>query len=642
MTPGTFIQQAPLSGPPLWERGQCPITGLPVRSRPEWRDIPLTGRSSVSFCLVGDAVLHTAPVGVAGSIGVPRLYEKRAQVLEEVGLTSQPYAELKCFDGIPLRHSRRGRQEYVRQLTAEYDRGYLQGYWGYGGPRVFGWILTTAKLVANRADAQVYYVNEYTTAIQEALALLGTLQPSSQTSQGLEDVQRGWTYRTDGFGVTFEVLDGGVVLERSWGRFRRRHVRPYFAVLEQLVEVADPRGDGTFVQINDATHLDRLDWRAAVAYFSAAAELHRRHPCHGIIVCNSVGPVQAVSKVAHRIFPFPFVVEPDLVAARARAQEFVRTPQRVPALISPVPTSLRRPSTGDVALEERIRELVAYAGTINWHVKGIGEPELRPDDPFAPVYQLLRVLKHDFDSVLADRDAMQDRVLRASKLSALGTLTAGVSHELNSPLTAVLGDATVILEQGESDVVMRSAERIQRCARRMRDVIDQLSVFSRSGVGGTSTELDVKFCVEQACAELTPLLGERGVKVGLDLAPEQMPIRCDRCHLKTVLHNVVINASQSYTGLDVRGPHSVVLRTRRAGEWVQIRCEDQGSGMPPEVADRAFDPFFTTRDVGEGTGLGLYICDRLVTDHGGRIALESEPGHGTTVVIEFPPLTNHT
>jgi signal transduction histidine kinase len=295
------------------------------------------------------------------------------------------------------------------------------------------------------------------------------------------------------------------------------------------------------------------------------------------------------------------------------------------------------PTLQSSSVVERVNEIVRYDGTIDWYTRGMEEPKVADDDPFAPVYQLLRVLKLDFDAILAEREAMQDQVLRASKLSALGTLTAGVSHELNSPLTAVLGDASVIEETSEDPVVLRSAQRIGRCAKRMRDIIDQLSVFGRSGgTGGATEDLDPNECVLQAHEELGSLLRERSVEVILDLASALPPVRCDRGHLKTVLHNLLINASVAYQGLDRPRPYPVTLSTARARDWVQFRCTDQGIGMSAEVQARAFDPFYTTRDVGEGIGLGLYICDRLITDHGGRIRLESEMGVGTTVIIELP------
>ncbi|MDY0004938.1 MAG: HAMP domain-containing sensor histidine kinase, partial [Polyangia bacterium] len=538
--------------------------------------------------------------------------------------------EIENYSGIPLRHPRRGNQQFFDFLASEVKEGTLQGFWGYGGPWVIRWILGTARLVTDRPDIQIFYVNDYSTAIREVLALLASLQPQGggDLAEGAE--RTGWSYMSEGFRVTFDLLEDGTVLDRSKGHFRLVHVKPYFALLEQLLEVENPRGDGSFVQINDGAELDHLDWRAAVHYFRAAADLHRRHRCHGMVVCNAVGPVGAVSMIGHRIFPFPFVVEPDLPSARRRARELLRPSRPMQAVA--LPSLIPLPPLADQGVEQVVR----YAGTIDWHTRGIDEPPVASDDPFAPIYHLLRVLKLDFDTILAEREAMQEQVLRASKLSALGTLTAGVSHELNSPLTAVLGDASVILEQSEDPEISRSAKRIQRCAQRMRDIIDQLSIFGRRGNGGATVDADVNECVLQAHEELDQLLDQRNVEIALDLAPELPPVRIDQGHLKTVLHNLLINASIAYEGKALPLPHPVVLSTSIVEDWVHIACADQGVGMTDEVRERAFDPFFTTRDVGQGIGLGLYICDRVVADHGGRIRLESKVGEGTTVTIELP------
>jgi signal transduction histidine kinase len=277
---------------------------------------------------------------------------------------------------------------------------------------------------------------------------------------------------------------------------------------------------------------------------------------------------------------------------------------------------------------------------------------------------------------------MQEQVLQAAKLAALATLTAGVAHELNSPLTAVLGYANVLQEQSDDPMVHQAAERITRCGGRMRDIIEQLTVFTRSGDTPRIQPLHINDSIRSASVLLEAALRKRdpSVELCLTLGAGLPPVTCDPGHLQSVIHHLVLNAhaacasaltaqaaQTAQTAQTAQAaqtaeetaqtaeetaqtaeiaepapqragttPPVIELSTEVTADGVRIQCRDPGCGMTPEVRRRAFDPFFTTQDVGEGTGLGLFVCHRLVTDHGGTIRLDSTAGEGTTVTIDFP------
>ncbi len=618
----------PTTGP------RCPVTGLAIERRPEWEGIPLTGSYSVTFRLIGEHVLHVSPRGNAGLHGMPRLYEKRREVLEQTGLTGHPYCEIKNYDGIALRHPPTARRQFVARLRDEYDHGTLVGYWGYGGPRVFRWIMSGTKVLENRPEARVYYARDYDTAIREATVLLSDLETAAQDETATRPRRAAWNYEGETYHLTFEVAAPRILVEHSMGRMRAEDVAPYFELQERVLAETGFGGHRGFVQINDGAQLNQIDFRAQVQYYRSLSALVRRHRCLGVVTCNARGPVAAATRLGGSLFPVPFVIEPDLDRARLRAERLLR--ERHVPMVRRALTAMR-PSRE--ALRQPVMNLVAYAAAMDWESRGYPEATEAPDDPLGPVYNLLRVLKHDFDTMLDEREAMQTRVLQAAKLTSLATLTAGVAHELNSPLTAVLGYAEFLHERTEDPDAIRTAERIQRCAQRMRDIIDQLALFSRSGTSGAARRLDVNASLREDVSLLEPLLERHRVSIETQLAPDLPPIWCDRGHLQSVIHNVIVNSCKAYPDGTPGPRRTISLETSLHGEWVQIRCVDQGVGMPANVADRAFDPFFTTKDVGEGMGLGLFVCHRLVTDNGGRLELDSAPGRGTTVLLSFPRTT---
>jgi signal transduction histidine kinase len=231
----------------------------------------------------------------------------------------------------------------------------------------------------------------------------------------------------------------------------------------------------------------------------------------------------------------------------------------------------------------------------------------------------------------------EQALIQSEKLASLGRLAAGVAHELNNPLTSIVMNANLVIEElGEHAPLSRELKKIDRDAVRCQRIIDDLRAFAR--VPQVERVLsDVDSVVEQALSSAVHELGRRNIHVRCDLAPDLPKIPWDPTRMVQVLTNLLVNAAQA-TG---PGGH-VVLRARKAEGWLRLEVEDDGEGIPPEHRKKIFEPFFTTK--ADGTGLGLSISHGIVNEHGGRIEMESrtraevEPGGrtGTTVRILLP------
>ncbi len=715
------------SPPPRLSR--CPATGLTVEQRPEWQSIHLTDQYAISFQVIGDGILHSTPVGRSSAAGVSRLFEQRRVVLEQAGLADRPHCEIRCYDHVSLRQSRPGRARFIAELTREVDRGQLQGLWGYGGHPLFRWILSATRALVSRPQAPLAYVADYAAAAREAHTWLTRQKTRPRDAPTQDAPGTPWRYARAGYRVSFEIEDDCILVQRAAGHMRNEHVTPYFALLERVLHESGCADRLGLLQVCDDAELQHIEWRALVQYYRKIMALHRRLGCHGVVIASDSRPVVAATRLGTHMFPFPFLVEAnrELAIERAHALRAQSTAPLPTAPLSatasgadgeegargaappeadgeegargaaPPPAVAAKPTNAEGApapvvsrqtLDEQIQRLVRYAGTINWQQPGLSEPPEDPQDPLAPLYALLTVLKHDFDAILREREQMQDQVLQAAKLAALATLTAGVAHELNSPLTAVLGYANVLQEQSSDPMVHQAAERITRCGGRMRDIIEQLTVFTRTGDTPRIGPLDINDSIRSASVLLEAALRKRDptVELRLTLASGLPPVTCDPGHLQSVIHHLVLNAHAACASAETAQaaqeitptaaettptaaettptaaettptaaettptaeigkrppqradttPSVIELSTEVTADGVRIQCRDPGCGMTPEVRRRAFDPFFTTQDVGEGTGLGLFVCHRLVTDHGGTLRLDSTVGEGTTVTIDFP------
>lgn len=228
---------------------------------------------------------------------------------------------------------------------------------------------------------------------------------------------------------------------------------------------------------------------------------------------------------------------------------------------------------------------------------------------------------------------LESEIQHAQRLESLGRLASGVAHDMNNVLAAIQASAELLQShQPEGGPLARSLGLILMATGRGRDLVRGLTAFARKGLSEAPEDLDLNELVREEAALLERTLLMR-VQVAVDISPDLPHIRGARSSLGNALMNLCVNAVDAMPGGGV-----LTLRTRALEGWAAVTVEDTGEGMPPEVLARATDPFFTTKPVGKGTGLGLATVRGVVEAHGGHLDLESKVGSGTRITLRLPPL----
>ena len=227
----------------------------------------------------------------------------------------------------------------------------------------------------------------------------------------------------------------------------------------------------------------------------------------------------------------------------------------------------------------------------------------------------------------------EQQASQKEKLAAMGEMMAGVAHELNNPLTAILGISDLVRERAVDESMRHQIDTVLKQARRAAIIVQNLLVFSRPSIL-KQTKVQIDLIVKQALDAQRPSLQQKKINVEFHAAPGLPPIEGDPKLLVQGFSNLISNAEQAI-GV-TRDSGSLRISAALKDGKIALDFSDDGPGIAPENIGKIFDPFFTTRRPSGGTGLGLTISQAIVKEHGGKIEVESTPGAGATFRVLLP------
>ena len=228
----------------------------------------------------------------------------------------------------------------------------------------------------------------------------------------------------------------------------------------------------------------------------------------------------------------------------------------------------------------------------------------------------------------------QQQLVESSKLAALGSLAAGVAHEIKNPLFIIQGTLDLWARKKEFGLPGSEIEKVKEAIWRIDRIVRSLLDYARSSQETAVGTVFVNDAIEKSLDMMIPAFQKEGITVETDLQPDLPPIKANRGEIQQIVTNLVQNARDAivHSGKGSR----IVVSSALRDDIVEISVWDNGPGIPEELREKIFDPFFTTKAPGEGTGLGLAIVQRIVNNLKGSIEVESEEGQYTRFVVRFP------
>ena len=287
----------------------------------------------------------------------------------------------------------------------------------------------------------------------------------------------------------------------------------------------------------------------------------------------------------------------------------------------------------------RAGEVVRWSG---WFASP-GKGERHVDQTYAPRRQADGQIDgyYIFSLDITDQKRAEDEVVRqrdalhqSEKMGALGSLLAGVAHEMNNPLSVVLAQTVLMMETATDPKMAARGSKIHTAAERCARIVKSFLAIARQRPP-VYAPVAARAVVSSALEITHYGLGANGIAVDIDIEDTLPPVWGDGDQLSQVMMNLIVNAQQSLQ--EQEGPRRLRISAEAEGvETIAIRIADSGKGIAPEIRSRIFDPFFTTKPVGKGTGVGLAVCIGIVQAHMGVILLEETPGGGATFVVRLP------
>ncbi len=229
---------------------------------------------------------------------------------------------------------------------------------------------------------------------------------------------------------------------------------------------------------------------------------------------------------------------------------------------------------------------------------------------------------------------LKDQIYHLDKLSSLGTLTSGVAHEINNPLTGIIGYTEMLLMKQPDETMSKYLKNIYDSALRCKRIVENMLTFSRQSSAIKNPE-NINDIIDRTVELHEYWLKSTNIEIVKNY--EEVPfVSVDHQQIQQIVLNLIINAEQAIADTDRRGRIEFSTSFRKKSKNILIKVSDNGNGIPQDILPKIFDPFFTTKPVNKGTGLGLSIAHGIIAEQGGTIEAKSEAGKGTSFTIKLP------
>lgn len=614
---------------------KCPITGMPIRHDPRWVVIgagPAPYRAE--FSIIGCDIVH-AHIDGNSTLDIAHRYLDMLDALcQEIGL---PVYFIEDYS----RHREATVESRNYYMKRQHQNHKLAALVFYGTSPFFRTVILVGRFLIRR-PAIVELAHDYSSAIKLVVSLqerTGRL-PLAPASIVI-DKPPNWKLEKETFTTSYWALPGNILFGKTSGEVKTAEDNEQLvSFYGKVVKEWWKPGRDNF-RLIDWTEFKYISWKARLQYLKSTKNIHNEYYCPLAAIYGMSPFIRTVFNISRHLYQnFTITVASDFNDGLEKIRAF--------AAAKPLKRSYEQ-------ADSQVHDLLDFIGAINWEQSGIvmDWENSAAIGSFRPLYEAIAVLKHDYDEIIRDKQAAQthekeleEKLHLAERMKAIGMLAGGIAHDFNNQLTAVMGYADLIKSKGGgNNEVCKYADSIILASQRSAKLTAQLLAFARKGKYILSP-VNMHALIDEVASILSHSIDKK-ITIRKELAAPACTIVGDQNQLQSALLNLAINARDAMTdGGDLL--FSTQTRDLSAvecdnpefelsqGPYVCIQVIDTGCGMTEEIKKHLFEPFFTSKEPGKGTGLGLPAVYGVVKNHKGSIRIISEGGRGTTVELLFP------
>jgi two-component system, NtrC family, sensor kinase len=422
---------------------------------------------------------------------------------------------------------------------------------------------------------------------------------------------------TNGFQMGFDYNFEGEIKPRSL-RFKNKEGSWKYLRLISLMKMKDGKPDGILGVMTDVTEYKKAEenLKTFKEYFQALTENSEDL----IIALKEDGRIQYATKSIVKItgYTYESVIGENIF-------KYINSSDCSQTTSFLVELSNNPENTGKIQLSFNHRD-----GSIH-QVEVLGKNEI-----INPSVRSIILNVHDItirkQTEYREKELEQELHI-SSCLASIGQLAAGIAHEINNPLTSIIGFSKLLSQNELPEDVAEKIKIINNEAQRIAKIVQGLLTFASQDELKKST-VNINELLSQTLQLREYEMSRNNLKVTKNFNMDLPLIKADPAQLQLVFLNLILNAEKEMTAAHGKG--NLIIKTEKANKHVLVSFQDDGPGINPENMPKLFSPFFTTRKIGEGTGLGLSICHGIINRHGGKISVQSKYGAGATFLLELP------
>jgi two-component system, sensor histidine kinase and response regulator len=377
------------------KKSVCPVTSLPVTTKPNWTSIPVTEDYSISFSLIGNAILHTILNGTVSDQGTHGAIRERDKVLREAGLHDKQYAEIREHGKIIGRPSKKSRMLLANVLLKEINEGNLLGFWVFDAPLFMRWMFNVG-LKIYKPSVPVAAVQDYETAIRNAVSVLVQNGIDIDIKQHARFTKNDWNLELENYGVRFELIGDDILYTVAHGTLKEAYVEPFFNLIEKVLDETGLTEKGYYYRIFNWEKLDKTTWTARKMYITGLKNLQGKVSCKLSIFFGLNKMMRTIIDLSKQFVPFSIATATDLEDALAivdNARE----------IKSHAGTAVEKTYT-ETQIRRYADELLDYMGVINWDQVGTSWKDVDDSHLFKPVFDAIAIIKGDVDDLFQEHN----------------------------------------------------------------------------------------------------------------------------------------------------------------------------------------------------------------------------------------------